>query len=83
VLFSKKGQTADQIIERVAHLMKPYGEVMAVTNDFAERETVISLGSVACSCENFVQMMGDTAGDMQGDMAVRNKRERKGFKRGG
>ena len=27
VLFSKKGQTADQIIERVAHLMKPYGEV--------------------------------------------------------
>ena len=83
VLFSKKGQTADQIIERVAHLMKPYGEVMAVTNDFAERETVISLGSVACSCENFIQMMGDTLGDMQGDMAAHNKRERKGFKRGG
>ena len=83
VLFSKKGQTADQIIERVAHLMKPYGEVMAVTNDFAERETVISLGSVACSCENFIEMMDDTLGDMQGDMAVHNKRERKGFKRGG
>ena len=83
VLFSKKGQTADQIIERVAHLMKPYGEVMVVTNDFAERETVISLGSVACSCENFIQMMDDTLGDMQGDMAVHNKRERKGLKRGG
>ena len=83
VLFSKKGQTADQIIERVAHLMKSYGEVMAVTNDFAERETVISLGSVACSCENFIQMMDDTLGDMQGDMAAHNKRERKGFKRGG
>ena len=83
MLFSKKGQTADQLIERVAHLMKPYGEVMAVTNDFAERETVSSLGSVACSCENFIQMMDDTLGDMQGDMAVHNKRERKGFKRGG
>ena len=83
VLFSKKGQTADQIIERVAHLMKPYGEVMAVTNDFAERETVISLGSVACSCENFIQMMDDTVGDMQGDMAAYNKREHKRFKRGG
>jgi predicted RNA-binding protein with PIN domain len=54
-----------------------------VTNDFAERETVISLGSVACSCENFIQMIDDTLGDMQGDMAVHNKRERKGFKRGG
>ena len=63
--------------------MKPYGEVMAVTNDFAERETVISLGSVACSCENFIQMMDDTVGDMQGDMAAYNKREHKRFKRGG
>ncbi|HJN90283.1 MAG TPA: NYN domain-containing protein [Verrucomicrobiota bacterium] len=80
VLFSKKGQTADQIIERVAHLMKPYGEVMAVTNDFAERETVVSLGNVACSCENFIRMMEDTVGDMQTSVTMHNRRERKGFK---
>jgi len=83
VLFSKKGQTADQIIERVAHLMKPYGEVLAVTNDYAERETVISLGGSACSCENFVEMRGDTVGDMQMDVAAHNKRERQGYRRGG
>jgi predicted RNA-binding protein with PIN domain len=83
VLFSKKGQTADQIIERVAHLMKPYGEVLAVTNDFAERETVINLGCSACSCENFMEMLDDTVGDMQVGMAEHNKRERKGYKRGG
>ena len=82
VLFSKKGQTADQIIERVAHLMKPYGEVLAVTNDYAERETVISLGGSACSCENFVAMLGDTVGDMQMDVATHNKRERQGYRRG-
>ena len=81
VLFSKKGQTADQIIERVAHLMKPYGEVLAVTNDYAERETVISLGGSACSCENFLEILDDTMGDMHVGVAQHNKRERKGYRR--
>ena len=81
VLFSKKGQTADQIIERVAHLMKPYGEVLAVTNDYAERETVISLGGSACSCENFLDMLNDTVDDMHVGVTQHNKRERKGYRR--
>jgi len=81
VLFSKKGQTADQIIERVAHLMKPYGEVLAVTNDYAERETVISLGGSACSCENFLDMLSDTVDDMHVGVIQHNKRERKGYRR--
>ena len=79
VLFSKKGQTADQIIERVAHLMKPYGEVLTVTNDYAERETVISLDGSACSCENFISMLSDTLGDMQIDIAEHNRQERRGY----
>ena len=81
VLFSKKGQTADQIIERVAHLMKPYGEVLAVTNDYAERETVISLGGSACSCENFLDMLNDTVDNMHVGVTQHNKRERKGYRR--
>ena len=81
VLFSKKGQTADQSIERVAHLMKPYGEVLAVTNDYAERETVISLGGSACSCENFLDMLNDTVDDMHVGVTQHNKRERKGYRR--
>ena len=81
VLFSKKGQTADQIIERVAHLMKPYGEVLAGTNDYAERETVISLGGSACSCENFLDMLNDTVDDMHVGVTQHNKRERKGYRR--
>ena len=81
VLFSKKGQTADQIIERVAHLMKPYGEVLAVTNDYAERETVISLGGSACSCENFLDMLNATVDDMHVGVTQHNKRERKGYRR--
>ena len=81
VLFSKKGQTADQIIERVAHLMKPYGEVLAVTNDYSEREKVISLGGSACSCENFLDMLNDTVDDMHVGVTQHNKRERKGYRR--
>ena len=81
VLFSKKGQTADQVIERVSHLMKPYGEVMAVTNDYAERETVISLGGSACSCENFIQMIDENVGGMQVNLKQLNARERKGYRR--
>src|ERR1035441_10284600 len=44
ILFSRSGQTADDLIERAAHRFRSYGEVMAVTDDNAERETVIALG---------------------------------------
>ncbi len=81
VLFSTTGQTADQIIERVAHRMKPYGEVMAVTNDFAERDTVIGLGGTAVSCENFIRMIGDALGDLARDLHHYNSREKRRYKK--
>src|SRR5882672_3552845 len=40
ILYSRTGQTADQIIERAAYRLKSYGEVLVVTDDLAERETV-------------------------------------------
>src|SRR6266496_1805234 len=49
ILFSRSGQTADQIIERVTYRMRPYGEVLVVTDDHAERDTVIALGGCAMS----------------------------------
>ena len=45
ILYSRAGQTADQMIERAAHRFQPFGEVLAVTDDHAERETVIALGN--------------------------------------
>ena len=53
VLFSKAGQTADDMIERATHRFQPYGEVLAVTDDHAERDTVIALGGQASSCAEF------------------------------
>jgi predicted RNA-binding protein with PIN domain len=81
VLFSKAGQTADQMIERATHRFAPYGEVLAVTNDVAERETVISLGGLAASCLNFICDVENTLSELAGDIQHHNRKERDRFRR--
>lgn len=81
VLFSRAGQTADQMIERAAYRYQPYGEVLAVTDDHAERETVIALGGMAASCLNFIQAILDTLAELQDDIKQHNRRERNRFGR--
>ena len=81
VIYSKPGQTADQIIERVAHRMKPFGEILAVTNDYAERDTVISMGGLASSCENFILTLESALNDMKRDVVKYNSAERRKFRR--
>ena len=48
VLYSRRGQTADQMIERAAHRFGPYGEVMAVTRRsfFASIRRISSAGNL-------------------------------------
>jgi len=81
VLYSKAGQTADDVIERVAHRMQPHGEVLVVTDDFAERDTVLSLGGMASSCMNFIQTIEGTLTELQSDLKRHNLKERKQFQR--
>src|SRR5512142_2515399 len=81
VLFSKAGQTADQMIERAAHRFAPYGEVLAVTDDNAERDTVINLGGLASSCWSFIQTVQNTLEELQNDIKHHSRRERNQFKR--
>jgi predicted RNA-binding protein with PIN domain len=81
ILYSKAGQTADDVIERVAHRMQPHGEVLVVTDDFAERDTVLSLGGTASSCLNFIQTIERTLTELQGDLKRHNLKERKQFQR--
>jgi uncharacterized protein len=80
VLYSRKGQTADQMIERAVHRFGPYGEVLAVTDDHAERDTVISLGGSAASCWNFIEMVQNALADLEDDITNHNRRERHGFR---
>jgi len=81
VLYSRKGQTADQMIERAVHRFGPYGEVLAVTDDQAERDTVISLGGSAASCWNFIQTVENALAELGEDIKHHNRRERHRFQR--
>lgn len=80
VLFSSGGQTADDLIERAAHRFQDYGEVLVVTNDVAERETVIAFGALAASCDNFIAMVESTSADLARDLKHHNLNERNRFK---
>ena len=81
ILYSRPGQTADQIIERVAHRMSPYGEILAVTDDFAERDTVIAMGGLASSCFQFIRAVEDALGEVAEDITDYNRRERNRYQR--
>jgi uncharacterized protein len=76
VLFSRAGQTADDMIERAAHRFRAYGEVRAVTDDFAERDTVIALGGSASSCSSFISEVEDTLGEFADTLKRHNRMER-------
>ncbi len=80
VLYSRAGQTADDLIERAAYRLSKFGEVLVITNDYAERDTVNSFGGMAQSCENFLRMMGEANRDMTLDLKEHNRRERSRFK---
>jgi predicted RNA-binding protein with PIN domain len=81
ILFSRAGQTADQMIERAAHRFNSYGEVLAVTDDQAERDTVIAVGGSASSCGNFIQMIENTLAELKDEIKHYNRQERNRFNR--
>jgi hypothetical protein len=81
VFYSRNGRTADDIIERVTHRLKSHGEVLVVTDDRAERETVLSLGGMASSCENFVYTVELALKEMEQRVKLHNLAERTRFRR--
>ena len=81
VLYSKPGQTADDIIERAAHRLSAFGEVLVVTDDSAERDTVHSLGGMTSSCLNFIQTVDSIVAELDRDIKNYNLGERNRFKR--
>ena len=82
VLFSKEGRTADDLIERAAYRLQAYGQVLVVTDDYAERDTVFGLGSAYCSCLNFVSMIDNAFSTLDEDVQRINSSERRRFRHG-
>jgi hypothetical protein len=81
VLFSRAGQTADDMIERAAHRFQAYGEVLAVTDDHAERDTVTGMGGMTASCANFIRMIENALTELREELRNHNRVERNRFNR--
>jgi predicted RNA-binding protein with PIN domain len=76
ILYSRAGQTADQMIERAAYRLKDYGDVLVVTDDFAERDTVSSVGGMTSSCDNFIRTVTSALDEMERAVRHYNQQER-------
>ncbi len=81
VLYSRRGKTADQVIERAVHRFAAFGEVLVVTDDNAERDTVLSLGGSTSSCWNFIQEVENVLAEQSDELRHYNRRERHRFNR--
>lgn len=80
VLFSRNGQTADDMIERAAYRFQEYGQVLAVTDDIAERDTVVHFGGMAESCANFIQAIEAKLSGVAKDIHTHNRTERRRYR---
>jgi hypothetical protein len=80
VLYSRAGQTADDIIERATVRFQPYGEVLVVTDDNVERETVSCHGGMTAGCLNFIDDVERVLEEQGRAIARHNRAERLRFK---
>lgn len=60
--------------------MQEFGEVLAVTDDYAERDTVFFHGGLGSSCAQFIETVERTLQEQDRDIAHHNRRQRAGFK---
>jgi predicted RNA-binding protein with PIN domain len=81
VLFSRGGQTADQMIERTTQRLLAFGEVLVVTDDYLERDTVIALGGMAVSCDGFMSEWISRKRELQCALKSYNLREKHKYRR--
>jgi len=81
VLYSTAGKTADQLIERAAYRLRSYGDVLVITDDYAERDTVIGLGGMAQSCAVFIEQLAGASQELKSDVKQHNLRERERFRK--
>lgn len=80
ILYSKKGETADCVIERATHLLAPYGSPWVVTDDGLQRTTVETFGGVCVSCKQFIQRVEEVLDRSASEMRNVNYRSVKGYK---
>jgi predicted RNA-binding protein with PIN domain len=82
VLFSGAGRKADDLIERAVHRFQPYGEVLVITDDLAERDLVIGMGGSAWSCATFIAEIENALEEFGRALQRHNRREQARYRHG-
>lgn len=82
VIFSPRGKTADDLIERVAYRLCQLGDVQVITNDHAERDIVMAFGALARSCEEFIIDAKNALAELSDAVKRHNRREARRFNKG-
>ena len=66
---------------KIAVIENEFGEVLVVTDDYAERDTVLALGGMASSCLNFIQTIEGTLAELNRELKHHNRKEHERFQR--
>jgi len=74
IFYSRSGQTADSIIERLAAKYAPTCDVTVATNDHMERLTVESFGAMSISADQLLGEISAAQSRVQASIASINRR---------
>ncbi|MDD5349969.1 MAG: NYN domain-containing protein [Chthoniobacteraceae bacterium] len=74
VFYSGQGQTADDVIERLAATYGREFELTVATNDLAEQDTAAGFGAVCVSTERLKEMLEGARADFQRELKRHRRR---------
>ncbi|MCX6996157.1 MAG: NYN domain-containing protein [Kiritimatiellaeota bacterium] len=74
VIFSPVNQTADTVIERMAHRSAQPAGLLVVSSDHAERNTVSAIGVRTTSCTDFLELLRRTEAGLQRQATATHRR---------
>jgi predicted RNA-binding protein with PIN domain len=77
VVFSERGKTADDAIERMVAEAKDRARIQVVTSDNTERGTVEAMGAGSMSAEFFEAEMEAVLRDLTGSVRQHSRHQRK------
>ena len=78
IVFSERGKTADDVIERMVAEAENRTRIQVVTSDNTERGTVEAMGAGSMSAELFEAEMGAILRDLAGSVRQHSRRRRMG-----
>ena len=81
VVFSKRGKTADDVIERLVAETQGRSKILVVTSDHAERGTVEAIGAQSMSPDIFEAELEVVLRDLAGAIRQHSRRRRIGVLR--